>query len=540
MELHTFYAALSGDLAGALARMGTSERLLRYLHMLPRDEAVQQIRQVRLSPEEICGAAHRLRGVAGMLGLTLLQSRAQAVEMSAGSGESVAATRLGELEDCLRRTLDYVGALNQPEAHLRPEERGQWARDLGGMPGKVCVVHAETGQVIWGEADAVPEASEVVWDAAWLGRAGQEQNRMVWPCRAGYAFCHREGRMGPDVLSILGHDVRTPLHVIRSMISLALHSGGDMGQIVGCLERIEAAERHLEAIVSGMGAAREPDAEVSEVFSLLEALERSVMMMRPEAAEKDILLESRFAIGRQWVEGNRGCLSRVIMNLLTNAVKNTAPGGHMKLCCQEAGPGVYDIVVEDSGAGMSASFVRRAFEPYVQGSASAQGQGLGLHIVRRLVSSMQGEVFVRSRPGSGTAVTVRLPLRAADVPVQAESLAGVHVLLVDDHTMSAQASAAMLESLGAQVTLARSGAESLRCARGQDCVLMDMHLPDMSGGEAAQRLHLRYPAQPILAFTADDSLRPQALACGMQGVVPKPVGREELAGAILRQLHRAG
>ena len=540
MELHTFYAALSGDLAGALARMGTSERLLRFLRMLPRDEAVQQIGQVRLSLEEICGAAHRLRGVAGMLGLTLLQSRAQAVEMSAGSGESVAATRLGELEECLRRTLDYVGALNQPEAHLHPEERGQWARDLGGMPGTVCVVHAETGQVIWGEADAAPEASEAVWDAAWLGRAGRDRDRTVWPCRPGYAFCHREERTGPDVLSILGHDVRTPLHVIRSMISLALHSGGDMEQIAGCLERIEAAERLLEAIVSGMNAVPEQRTETMERFQLREALERSVMMMRPEAAEKGILLEGSFAIGLRWVEGKRGCLSRVIMNLLTNAVKNTAPGGHIMLRCREAGPGVYDLVVEDSGEGMSASFVRRAFEPYVQRNASAPGQGLGLHIVRRLVGSMQGEVFVRSRPGSGTAVTVRLPLRAVEEPVRAESLAGVHVLLVDDHAMSAQASASMLESLGAQVTLARSGAESLRCAWGQDCVLMDMHLPDMSGAEAAQRLHLRYPAQPILAFTADDSLRPQALACGMQDVVTKPVEREELAGAILRQLHRAG
>lgn len=555
MELHTFYAALSGDLSAALSYTGSKENLLEYLRMLPSDGAVAILNQRRLTPQEIRSAAHQLKGVAGILGLTRLHSLAEAVQRGMAEQDGIASTRLAELEACLGRTLRYIRALETPQAHLRPSDRGQWARILQGMPGDVCVIQAETGKVVWGArgerdgsapsgeaweraADCAPEVTEAVWDAAWLGKAGCEQGLMVWPCQAGYAFCFQPRMTEPDVMSILGHDVRAPLQVIRSMTELAQCSG-DAQQVSDALERIDESGRMLEQMLGGYTGAGE--GQQLESFHLTDVLRRLVKVMGEDAERKGLRLQMTEQVCQHRVRANRSYLSRAVINLMGNAIKNTEPGGWIHLSCKEAAPGCYEVTVKDSGAGMSASFVHRALEPWRKFNPSAQGMGLGLHIVNNLIRRMGGEVCISSSPGSGTAVRLRVPMAAAEEGRQA-SLAGVRVLLVDDHTLSAQACAAMLESMGAGVTLAHSGAEALRQAKGQDCVLMDIRLPDMSGCEAAQRLHMRYRAQelPILAFTGDASaeIQERATACGMQGVLVKPLGREAMAGAILAQLHR--
>ena len=241
-------------------------------------------------------------------------------------------------------------------------------------------------------------------------------------------------------------------------------------------------------------------------------------------------------------------LGQVLRNLLSNAVKFTAQGEVTVSVAAQPAPGgrcLLRFQVADTGIGMSPEELAKLFQPFTQADDSTTrrfgGTGLGLAISRRLTELMGGELTVVSQPGLGSIFTLAMPLEVSEgpqgapkaalaLPVWAEALRGVAVLLVEDSDLNRQTGQLILESAGAVVTLAEDGREAVaQVAVGAfDVVLMDIQMPVMGGYEATELIRrLPAPARhlPIIALTADafSGVRERVLAAGMDDYLTKPI-----------------
>jgi CheY-like chemotaxis protein len=249
----------------------------------------------------------------------------------------------------------------------------------------------------------------------------------------------------------------------------------------------------------------------------------------------------------------------VLNNLLSNALKFTEQGSvtvRLGVAPIDHGRLLLKIEVADTGAGMTAEQVDRLFKPFEQADASIArthgGTGLGLVISRQLARMMGGDITVTSTPGEGSRFTVTVGVAAAAPAEPPERDTGgdgaasgkpMAVLVVDDHEINRRAISLILEPLLAEVTLAASGGEalSLLAARPFDVVLMDVHMPDMSGPEAVMRLRLaigpnrRTPVIAVTGATEDSDIK-ACLAAGMDDWVAKPIDAGRLYNALARQL----
>jgi len=281
---------------------------------------------------------------------------------------------------------------------------------------------------------------------------------------------------------------------------------------------------------------------------------------RAEAKKQGVALRlSGAAHAPRWVQGDPTRLRQVLNNLLSNALKFTDQGSvtvGLSVSPMDDGRLSLRIDVADTGAGMTAEQVDRLFKPFEQADASIArthgGTGLGLVISRQLARMMDGDITVTSTPGQGSCFTVTVVVAAAApaaIP-QAAGTAGsmtagkpMTVLVVDDHEINRRAMSLMLEPLSAEVVLAASGSEglSLLAARPFDVVLMDVHMPDMSGQEATMRLRLAVGPNrrtPVIAVTGatEESDIQACLAAGMNDWVAKPIDAGQLYNALGRQL----
>jgi CheY-like chemotaxis protein/anti-sigma regulatory factor (Ser/Thr protein kinase) len=265
----------------------------------------------------------------------------------------------------------------------------------------------------------------------------------------------------------------------------------------------------------------------------------------------ELLLRARGSVAVR-ADGKR--LRQVILNLVSNAIKFTPEGGLVSVRVAGSGSQV-EIVVQDSGDGISPEFVPHVFERFRQADSSTTrphgGLGLGLAIVRHLVEAHGGTVVAESPgKGQGSTFTVRLPRHAAvdeaTAPGQAapadaalpRSLEHVRVLLVDDDPDTRGMMQTVLTQRGAQVTAASSAAEALACVEREtpDVLLSDIGMPGMDGYALIRELRERpaaraIPAAALTAYAhADD--RGQAIAAGYQLHVAKPVEPAELVAVV--------
>ena len=252
-----------------------------------------------------------------------------------------------------------------------------------------------------------------------------------------------------------------------------------------------------------------------------------------------------------WADADR--LQQVVLNLLSNAVKFTPPHGRVEATLTARDSRI-EITVRDNGIGIAPEFLPHVFDSFRQADASSSrthgGLGLGLAIVKRLVELHGGQVSAQSEgEGRGTAVTVTLPVLSVTSPaVAAQSsevsaathLAGISVLLVDDHADSRELLTAFLEDLGVVVYNAASADEGLALLRKArpDVLVSDIEMPGESGYALMQKVRALPPEAggltPAIALTAyarpDD--RMQALTAGFQAHLAKPALPEDLAAAI--------
>ncbi|WP_298833844.1 PAS domain S-box protein [uncultured Piscinibacter sp.] len=366
-------------------------------------------------------------------------------------------------------------------------------------------------------------------------------------------------------LANTSHEIRTPLNGLVGLARLARRPDIDEPRRHQYLEQIAESAETLSAIISDVLDLSKIEAGKLAIEHLafdLRALLESLRQVYGTLADARGLA---FAVQvdrvlPQWVWGDPVRVRQVLGNYLNNALKFTAQGT-VTLRAGTCGDGLLRFEVCDTGPGISAEVRARLFRPFTQADQSTTrrfgGSGLGLSICRELASLMDGRVGVDSEPGQGSCFWAELRLPATEPPahdsgfgaLEPSPLAGARVLMVEDNAVNMTIAVAMLEQWGVEVEQALDGAQAIaaveqaaRAGRPLDLVLMDVQMPVMSGYEATRALRALPAGRtlPVIALTAAalTSEREQALACGMNGFLTKPIDAQKLHDTLLAALAR--
>jgi PAS domain S-box-containing protein len=368
-----------------------------------------------------------------------------------------------------------------------------------------------------------------------------------------------EERHRDDFLSVLSHELRSPIGAILMWVRLLQQGGFDASGSGRALTIVERSARSLERIVEDLlHVSRISAGKLSLAIQPLElgaAVEAAVEAAQGDAALKGVSLKLRRSPAPIQMRGDPVRLQQAVANLLSNAIKFTPSGGNVSVNL-ESSQGEVRIQVTDDGAGMSPDFVPLAFERFRQqdsgGSRSQHGLGLGLYIVRHLVELHGGCVKAESPGrGAGSTFTILLPI-ATQVPAPhreplepaprpAHSIPkGLRVLVVDDDEDTREALKVILEQNGLQVFTAGSATDGLAKLEQlkPQLLLSDVAMPVVDGYGLIRKVRGlprekggEIPAAALTAYAGVDDRR-SALAAGFQFHISKPIDQDRLLEVI--------
>ena len=368
-----------------------------------------------------------------------------------------------------------------------------------------------------------------------------------------------------EFLQRMSHDIRTPINGICGMIDMAEHYADDMEKQTEYRAKIKEASNLLLELVNDvldMSKLESDEIVLEEVpFNLIKISEEVLVVIEQIAAEQNIrIVWEKKEIKHRDLIGSPRYVKRVMMNILSNAVKYNRENGQIYISCREIPSEqpemtTMEFVCRDTGIGMAEEFQKHIFEPFAQehtGSrAKFAGTGLGMAISKKLVEEMGGTITFESEKGVGTTFVIRVPFqidpdadkREEPKNVSEKSIKGLHVLLAEDNELNMEIAEFVLQNEGAEVTKAWNGQETVELFRKSesgefDVILMDIMMPVLNGYEAARRIRSldREDAKkiPIIAMTAnaftEDRIR--AKEAGMDEHVAKPVDAELLIKVI--------
>ena len=370
-----------------------------------------------------------------------------------------------------------------------------------------------------------------------------------------------------EFLQRMSHDIRTPINGICGMVHMADYYADDMEKQTEYRTKVKEASNLLLELVNeilDMSKLESGEIVLEEIPFNLSSISREVLaVIEQMAAEQNIRIvwEKKEITHRDFI-GSPGYVKRVMMNILSNAVKYNRENGHIYISCMEipAGqPGMttMEFVCRDTGIGMTEEFQKHIFEPFAQEHTGSRtkfaGTGLGMPIAKNLVEKMGGAITFESEEGTGTTFVIRVPFkidmnadkREKQKDVSEKSIKGLHILLAEDNELNMEIAEFMLQNEGAEVTKAWNGQEAVELFRKSkpgefDVILMDIMMPVMNGYEATKKIRSldREDAKmiPIIAMTAnaftEDRLR--AKEAGMDEHIAKPVDGKLLINIIYK------
>lgn len=368
-----------------------------------------------------------------------------------------------------------------------------------------------------------------------------------------------------EFLQRMSHDIRTPINGIRGLVNMADHYADDMEKQTEYRTKVKEASNLLLELVNDvldMSKLESGEIVLEEIPFNLSSISREVFVVIEQmAAEQNIRVawEKKEITHRDFI-GSPGYVKRVMMNILSNAVKYNKENGQIYVSCVEIPSEqpemtTMEFVCRDTGIGMAEEFQKHIFEPFAQeytGSrAKFAGTGLGMAISKKLVEEMGGTITFESKKGVGSTFVIRVPFkidldadkREESKDVSEKSIKGMHVLLAEDNELNMEIAEFLLQNEGAEVTKAWNGQEIVELFRKSeagefDVILMDIMMPIINGYEAAKRIRSldREDAKkiPIIAMTAnaftEDRIR--AKEAGMDEHIAKPIDVELLIKVI--------
>ena len=368
-----------------------------------------------------------------------------------------------------------------------------------------------------------------------------------------------------EFLQRMSHDIRTPINGIRGMVNMADHYADDMEKQTEYRTKIKEASNLLLELVNDvldMSKLESGEIVLEEIPFNLSSISREVFIVIEQmAAEQNIRImwEKKEITHRDFI-GSPGYVKRVMMNILSNAVKYNRENGEIYISCMEipseqSEMTTMEFVCRDTGIGMTEEFQKHIFEPFAQEYTGSRtkfvGTGLGMAIARKLVEKMGGTITFESEKGVGTTFVIRVPFkidpdadkREEQKEVSEKSIKGLHILLAEDNELNMEIAEFMLQNEGADVIKAWNGQEAVELFRNSepgefDVILMDIMMPVMNGYEAAKMIRSldREDAKkiPIIAMTAnaftEDRIR--AKEAGMDEHISKPVDGKLLVKVI--------
>ena len=368
-----------------------------------------------------------------------------------------------------------------------------------------------------------------------------------------------------EFLQRMSHDIRTPINGICGMINVADHYADNMEKQTECRAKIKKTSHLLLELINevlDMSKLESDEVVLEEIpFNLNSISEEILGVIEQMAAEQNIrILWEKKEVTHWNLIGSPVHVKRILMNILSNAVKYNKENGYVYISCREipskqTAMTTLEFVCRDTGIGMAEAFQKRIFEPFAQEHAGSRtkfaGTGLGMPITKKLVEKMGGTISFESKEGTGTTFVIRIPFQIdADMKDRNEteektetSIQGLHVLLTEDNELNMEIAEFVLQNEGTVVTKAWNGQEAVDIFRKSspgefDVILMDIMMPVMNGYEAAKMIRSldREDAKviPIIAMTAnaftEDKMR--AKEAGMDEHIAKPVDGKLLVKAI--------
>ena len=368
-----------------------------------------------------------------------------------------------------------------------------------------------------------------------------------------------------EFLQRMSHDIRTPINGICGMINVADHYADNMEKQTECRAKIKKTSHLLLELINevlDMSKLESDEVVLEEIpFNLNSISEEILGVIEHMAAEQNIrILWEKKEVTHWNLIGSPVHVKRILMNILSNAVKYNKENGYVYISCREipskqTAMTTLEFVCRDTGIGMAEAFQKRIFEPFAQEHAGSRtkfaGTGLGMPITKKLVEKMGGTISFESKEGTGTTFVIRIPFQIdADMKDRNEteektetSIQGLHVLLTEDNELNMEIAEFVLQNEGAVVTKAWNGQKAVDIFRKNrpgefDAILMDIMMPVMNGYEAAKMIRSldREDAKviPIIAMTAnaftEDKMR--AKEAGMDEHIAKPVDGKLLVKVI--------
>ena len=374
-----------------------------------------------------------------------------------------------------------------------------------------------------------------------------------------------------EFLQRMSHDIRTPINGICGVVNMADHYADDMEKQTEYRTKIKEASNLLLELVNDvldMSKLESGEIVLEEIPFNLRSISREVFVVIEQmAAEQNIRImwEKKEIIHRNLI-GSPGYVKRVMMNILSNAVKYNRANGQIYISCRELPSEqpemtTIEFTCRDTGIGMTEAFQKQIFEPFAQEHTGSRtrfaGTGLGMPITKKLIEKMGGTITFESEEGAGTTFVIRVPFRIdTDKGCRSEieekpgvSISGLRILLAEDNEMNMEIAEFVLQNEGAVVTKAWNGQETVEIFEKSrpdefDVILMDIMMPVMNGYEATKRIRSldREDAKviPIIAMTAnaftEDRMR--AKEAGMNEHIAKPVDVELLVKVIYEWVNR--
>ena len=366
--------------------------------------------------------------------------------------------------------------------------------------------------------------------------------------KAAAVAADQANRAKTDFLSTMSHDIRTPMNAIIGLTTIAGKNTEDQVTVKESLRKINLASNHLLTLINDIldiSKVESGKLNLSPVtFSIVECAENLVNISQPMVKEKNIDFNFRVShFEHEYLYADQLRINQIFINILSNAVKYTEPGGTVDVDIREE-KGETDktvkitYVVADTGIGMTPEYMQHMYDPFTRQTDSRvntiQGTGLGLSITKKMIDLMNGTIDCESEVGKGTTFTVKLEIAVADKTEEEMKLPPVNVLIADDDDVLRQTAADTLRSIGVEADTAAGGMEAVQKVQDgaqYQVVLLDLKMPDMDGIETARKIREKMGDKvPIVLISAYDwsDMEEAAKEAGVNGFISKPLFRSTL------------